>query len=208
MIFNTKEEREQVIIDNIDLVHSIAARYAEQTGIDVHELESYGYEGLILGIDGYNQYNPTTNKNSLRKSLSTPIKRSIEKYINFINSYYEVMPDSLQQHKEDLVYSEKSIISRLIMEEWNNLLNKYTTMVLTEKEKIVLKSYYGLNDESPKDFNQIGKEQGYSHQNAWLAHQNAIEKLEYRLFHKRYFYREIIHDIDAETGYAKRKRRK
>ena len=51
MIFNTKEERERVIIENMDLVHSIAIRYAKQTGIPVEELESCGYEGLIIGID-------------------------------------------------------------------------------------------------------------------------------------------------------------
>ena len=45
--------RTEIIEDNMRLVPYIAYRYSMVTGIDQHELESYGYEGLILALDKF-----------------------------------------------------------------------------------------------------------------------------------------------------------
>lgn len=204
MIFNTKEERERVIIENMDLVHSIALRYAKQTGIHVEELESCGYEGLIIGID---KYNPA-NKSGFRTSLNTPIKRAIEKHINFINNYHKFVPDSLVQHKEDIIEQEsiltKSIEHEVLKEELHSLIKD----TLNKKEQIVLSDYYGLNNQEPKNFEIIGLKNGYSGQNAQQILKRALLKIRYQIARKPEFFREANHDIDAEVGYAKRKKRK
>lgn len=50
---NDKKLKEEIITDNLRLVPYVAYRYAISTGIDQHELESYGYEGLILSLDKF-----------------------------------------------------------------------------------------------------------------------------------------------------------
>ena len=45
--------REEIITDNMRLVPYVAYRYAISTSIDQHELESYGYEGLILALEKF-----------------------------------------------------------------------------------------------------------------------------------------------------------
>lgn len=45
--------RAEIIEDNMRLVPYIAYRYTMVTGINQHELESYGYEGLILALDKF-----------------------------------------------------------------------------------------------------------------------------------------------------------
>lgn len=45
--------REEIITDNMRLVPYVAYRYAMSTGINKHELESYGYEGLILALENF-----------------------------------------------------------------------------------------------------------------------------------------------------------
>lgn len=45
--------REEIITDNMRLVPYVAYRYAMSTSINQHELESYGYEGLILALEKF-----------------------------------------------------------------------------------------------------------------------------------------------------------
>lgn len=45
--------REEIITDNMRLVPYVAYRYAIATGINQHELESYGYEALILALEKF-----------------------------------------------------------------------------------------------------------------------------------------------------------
>ena len=50
---NDQRLREEIITDNMRLVPYVAYRYAMSTGINQHELESYGYEGLILALENF-----------------------------------------------------------------------------------------------------------------------------------------------------------
>lgn len=50
---NDSKLREEIITDNMRLVPYVAYRYAIATSINQHELESYGYEGLILALEKY-----------------------------------------------------------------------------------------------------------------------------------------------------------
>lgn len=45
--------REEIISDNMRLVPYVAYKYAISTSINQHELESYGYEGLILALENF-----------------------------------------------------------------------------------------------------------------------------------------------------------
>lgn len=48
-----KEIRDEIITDNMRLVPYVAYVYAISSGINQHELESYGYEGLIKAIEKF-----------------------------------------------------------------------------------------------------------------------------------------------------------
>lgn len=73
MEFKTKEEREKFIQDKMYLISKVVKYYSKQTGIDIHELESYAYEGLIVGIDDYQ----CSGSMSLSLYLNKKIKWSI-----------------------------------------------------------------------------------------------------------------------------------
>ena len=48
------------IKDNMHLVNFVAYKYAAYTGIDLYELESYGYEGLMVALENFDfSYNCT-----------------------------------------------------------------------------------------------------------------------------------------------------
>ena len=52
--------REEIIKDNMHLVNFVAYKYAAYTGIDLYELESYGYEGLMVALENFDfSYNCT-----------------------------------------------------------------------------------------------------------------------------------------------------
>lgn len=52
--------REEIIKDNMYLVNFVAYKYAAYTGIDLYELESYGYEGLMVALEKFDlSYNCT-----------------------------------------------------------------------------------------------------------------------------------------------------
>lgn len=46
--------RNKIVLDNLRLVESISYKYASIFNIDICEINSYGYEGLIMAIDAYN----------------------------------------------------------------------------------------------------------------------------------------------------------
>lgn len=48
-----KNLRDEIITDNMRLVPYVAYKYAMSTNINKHELESYGYEGLILALENF-----------------------------------------------------------------------------------------------------------------------------------------------------------
>lgn len=50
---NDQKLREEIITYNMRLVPYVAYRYAISTGINQEELESYGYEGLILALEKF-----------------------------------------------------------------------------------------------------------------------------------------------------------
>lgn len=45
--------RNEIVTENMRLVPYVAYRYAIATKINIHELESYGYEGLILALENF-----------------------------------------------------------------------------------------------------------------------------------------------------------
>lgn len=51
--FERNKIRDELIENNMRLVPYISHEYAIKTGMDIRELNSYGYEGLIIAVDSY-----------------------------------------------------------------------------------------------------------------------------------------------------------
>lgn len=204
MTFSSKEEREKTIIKYMYITTSIAKRYAEENQTDIQELEEIGYEGLILGIDKYNE----STKSYLSTYLYSYIDGYIKTNLNYIKAYHAFAPEVLQQHKEDLVYQETIITNPIEYEEWTRILKNITANLLTAKEQKVIDSYYGLNSNSPKSFNQIAEKMGYSESYINMLHKSALRKLRIRIRKNLKYFKEVKHDIDAEIGYAIKKKKK
>lgn len=80
----TKEERKNLIINNIDLVKKIALMYSKETNISASELESYGYEGLIDVVDKFNNL----DRNTFIQYMHRYIRRHIEEGIRILSPEY------------------------------------------------------------------------------------------------------------------------
>ena len=122
MKFNSKEERDTFIQNKMYLVSKVVKYYSEQTGIDIHELESYAYEGLIIGIDDY-EYNSNMNLSLyLNKKIKWNVLRGIRAiqktcmdryYYEFIKAKSDVEITNYTTLKKD-PYILKEIINLMV----------------------------------------------------------------------------------------------
>lgn len=88
---NDQKLREEIITDNMRLVPYVAYRYAISTGINQHELESYGYEGLILALEKFDVNYGCTFSNYAISYIRTHILSGIEEFLigKRDNFYYD-----------------------------------------------------------------------------------------------------------------------
>ena len=87
--------REELILHNMRLVPYFAWRYAAFYGIDIHELESYGYEGLMIAVDRYdpNRFSKFISfaKSYIKGYLSSGVQEIFtNKKNNFSNAYIQI----------------------------------------------------------------------------------------------------------------------
>lgn len=157
--------REQLIIGNARLVPWIAYKYSITTGIDISELESFGYEGLIECVDKFDL--------SLGNKFSTYAVPYIRGYIlrgiNEIQSLNNKMNESLEELNEksldedfdsNLELSTTFDLDKVESKEVNNSLKGAINKLLptlTPKMAAVLELRYGLNGKEPSTYEQIAQ---------------------------------------------------
>ena len=100
---NDQKLREEIITDNMRLVPYVAHKYAISTGINQCELESYGYEGLILALDSFNVTSGNTFSTYAVAYIKGYVLSGIQEllngkkddfYYNYINAKAAVESDS------------------------------------------------------------------------------------------------------------------
>ena len=80
--------REEIIKDNMRLVSFVAYKYASYTGIDLYELESYGYEGLMIALEKFDfSYNCIFSTYAIA-CIRGYIMRGIPEILNCKNSEF------------------------------------------------------------------------------------------------------------------------
>jgi len=95
--------REEIIKDNMRLVPYVACRYASSTKIDQKELESYGYEGLILAVDNFDENFANTFSTFAISYIRGFILRGINQYFlgKTDNRYYDYIKAISTVEKEN-----------------------------------------------------------------------------------------------------------
>ena len=169
-----KKIKEQLIENNISLVRKIAKKYTVFESIDIDELCSYGYEGLIIAI---NKFNP-----DLKSNFSTFAYNYVQRYIikgicetyelkrnEFLTIYLyknnenksNLLEDKLTNFEEitDEYYYNNSeqdnILNNLFIEQLKNKFNFLFTY-LTQIQESVIKLSFGF-DCNKKKIEEIAK---------------------------------------------------
>ena len=260
MKFKTCEERAKMILDNMYLIHPIVKKYATRTGMDESELKSYAYEGLIIGIDkfdeslglsliaylykyitGYTLCGLCSIENSCYRKYYFPylkLKEEIEKASGkllqqdlsmlhqiadcmveqnkiteryrkiFEESILFSMPESLNQHKQDLIYPEEALIYHatydLCREEIRDVFSRFS---LIEQE--VVNGLYGLYNEKVQTLEELANKFHYTNEGIRKIKNRVFSKLDKNDLEKLHDFLEMFDAyVGDELGIVKEKTRK
>lgn len=241
------EIRNKIIESNIPLVKNIASMYAKITGLNVEDLCSYGYEGLIYAVTMYDFDSYNTFYNYTYSCISGYINVGIyeiqgikrgkfeSEYLKEKKQAEEIKDISLYDDSElyifiknlvedNIIKSQNMLYRRLnqilvhcassleniddnCFEGENNIENFLDNLnneqlkefvsnmfnALTEKEKLVIKLYYGF-DCVQKSISLIAKEYNVSYEAIRQIHENALKK--FRKSYKAKIAREYLYDIE------------
>ena len=102
------QTRDKVILNNIRLVDYVAYRFFRFTKINIHELQSYGYEGLIDAIESFDSEHENSFfacaylyiKNSIIRGLKKDYGINHAKYVEFLK-YKEIVEQELGRTMEE-----------------------------------------------------------------------------------------------------------
>lgn len=163
----SKEIRKQLIEANVNLVFVISSKYAKKFNLDINELNSYGYEGLILAVD---RYDPDMTGNFSTLAIKyiegyilkgIPILQGFKKgqfYVDFVKARIEV-----EKSRGDILVDNPYLIDEILdfMIKNNNisckdsdkykckvfisipdLLDKYEDELVLTIDKIILNSIF------------------------------------------------------------------
>lgn len=91
--------REQLILNFLDIVPKIAEKYSKEFKIDQYELESYGYEAIIIAVDKFDYTRGTDFIAYANKSVVRKIMSSIPEMDNLKKIVFELY--NKMQHNKD-----------------------------------------------------------------------------------------------------------
>lgn len=156
-----KEARNKLIEHNLRLVAHIVKKF-ESTGHDVDDLIGIGTVGLIKGIDTYSEDKKVKLATYAAKCAENEILmyfRSDKKNSKNVSLYEEISYDK-EGNKITILDILKTNDTDYIDEIYKNdnikLLNKYLN-VLTNREREIIESRYGLNGKEEETQKDIAK---------------------------------------------------
>ena len=155
------EARNQLIEHNLRLVAHIVKKF-ESTGHDVDDLIGIGTVGLIKGIDTYSENKKVKLATYAAKCAENEILmyfRADKKNSKNISIYEEISYDKEGNKITilDILKTKDPDFAEDIYKNDNiKLLKKYMS-VLTEREREILKSRYGLDDRDEETQKEIAK---------------------------------------------------
>ena len=147
---NTVEAKHKLIEHNLRLVVFLAKKY-ENTGVDLEDLVSIGYIGLIKAINTYNldkniklaTYASRCIDNEILMFLRKNKKRRGELSLEDSLSYDA---EGNELHLEDVLGTEDNIVTRGLEEETEKRLLYEEINKLSKRDKEIMTLRYGLNN--------------------------------------------------------------
>ncbi len=180
--------KNEIIESNLRFVFDIAKRYTGR-GVPILDLVSEGNMGLLKAIDKFDE-----SKNVkfityavwwIRQAMLEAIHKN--KLINFIET--EQDPSSTNCLKADKYYDydENEDDNDSVEEEYDNRAyesNEYKAKLvsklmgkLSDKERDIVESYYGIDGKKEKTLNEIGKKYGLTSERIRQIKEKTMKKL-------------------------------
>ena len=173
--------KDKLIEHNLRLVVFLAKRY-ENTKVDLEDLVSIGSIGLIKGINTYKRgkniklatYCSRCIDNEilmyLRKNKKTKADLSFEESLSFDS-------DGNELHLEDILGTEKDIVTKPLEEAYNKKLLKEELEKLDKRDKEIMYLRYGLNGKDELTQKEVAKKLNISQSYISRIEKKVIKKL-------------------------------
>lgn len=173
--------KDKLIEHNLRLVVFLAKRY-ENTKVDLEDLVSIGSIGLIKGINTYKRgkniklatYCSRCIDNEilmyLRKNKKTKADISFEESLSFDS-------DGNELHLEDILGTEKDIVTKPLEEAYNKKLLKEELEKLDKRDKEIMYLRYGLNGQDELTQKEVAKRLNISQSYISRIEKKVIKKL-------------------------------
>ena len=173
--------KDKLIEHNLRLVVFLAKRY-ENTKVDLEDLVSIGSIGLIKGINTYKRgkniklatYCSRCIDNEilmyLRKNKKTKADISFEESLSFDS-------DGNELHLEDILGTEKDIVTKPLEEAYNKKLLKEELEKLDKRDKEIMYLRYGLNGKEELTQKEVAQKLNISQSYISRIEKKVIKKL-------------------------------
>lgn len=173
--------KDKLIEHNLRLVVFLAKRY-ENTKVDLEDLVSIASIGLIKGINTYKRgkniklatYCSRCIDNEilmyLRKNKKTKADISFEESLSFDS-------DGNELHLEDILGTEKDIVTKPLEEAYNKKLLKEELEKLDKRDKEIMYLRYGLNGKDELTQKEVAKKLNISQSYISRIEKKVIKKL-------------------------------
>ena len=178
---NNQEARNKLIEHNLRLVVFLAKKY-DNTGTDLEDLVSIGTIGLIKAVNTYK-----LDKNiKLATYASRCIDNEILMYLRKIKrkkgevSFEDSLSydsDGNELHLEDVLGTEKDIVTRGLDEELNRNIMLEEIEKLNKRDKEIIELRYGLNNKKELTQKDVAKLLGISQSYISRIEKKVIKKL-------------------------------
>jgi len=190
---NDMEARDKILSSNLKFVFSVAKKYKGK-GVPLEDLISEGNLGLLYAYDKFDiskdtkfityavwwinwyiqdfikkRYAVMENESSDEDLLSTPIKRPTQD------------DDSLKLG--DIIMSDETDSILLDEKETNEKMLSKLINQLDEREKIIIKAYFGFDDDKPKTLKECGELLGLSQERCRQIKEKTLLKLKNAMEH-------------------------
>ncbi len=178
---NNQEARNKLIEHNLRLVVFLSKKY-DNTGTDLEDLVSIGTIGLIKAVNTYR-----LDKNiKLATYASRCIDNEILMYLRKIKrkkgevSFEDSLSydsDGNELHLEDVLGTEKDIVTKGLDEELNRNIMLEEISKLNKRDKEIIELRYGLNDKKELTQKDVAKLLGISQSYISRIEKKVIKKL-------------------------------
>lgn len=180
---NGDTNAKKILIErNLRLVAHVAKKY-QTTNIEQDDLISIGTIGLIKGINSFNMdknyklatYVARCIENEILMHLRANKKYSLDMYLN--EPIGKDKDDNIVTLQEVIEIDEKNIEEEIDLKFKIKEMKIYIDEILTQREKLIIKLRYGLDNEEIKTQNEIAKILGISRSYVSRIENAAIQKL-------------------------------